>query len=130
MVEPCCDVMRGQLTYSCGDHGAECADALIREGSGGSLSLFAANAQYACRFCPWCGAKQPEGVIDQNGEDGVMEDEHPDALPMKWHHEPGDSCDPCLSCGGHPTRKEYPDYCARCKGFGIVPKRSKDGATQ
>lgn len=56
----CCETMTAQLHYDCGEHGTDCADVVVREAADGTRSLFAANAQYECNFCPWCGTKQPE----------------------------------------------------------------------
>lgn len=64
----CCDVMRGQLTRMCPMHGHNCPDNVVRRAGSGALYLYAENAMYDIRFCPWCGAeiqKPAEGGVEK-----------------------------------------------------------------
>ncbi len=60
----CCGFMAQQLNYKCEQHGLECPDIVITEGSRAyeghevpdHYYLQAKNATYSCKFCPQCGA--------------------------------------------------------------------------
>ena len=59
----CCQFMFDQLYHACDEHGtgAACPDVVVTratfEGGEGELILVGRNTDYACNFCPACGAK-------------------------------------------------------------------------
>lgn len=59
----CCKFMKEQLTYKCDKHGdgALCPDVVVAVCQAqffkGALMLIGRNAEYACNYCPSCGAK-------------------------------------------------------------------------
>lgn len=71
MSDYCCAFMEQQLEYYCDIHGAgmNCPDVVIAraesQGHGGQLLLIARNAEYECRFCPYCGTRWPGASSDE-----------------------------------------------------------------
>ena len=61
MTDYCCEFMRQQLEYDCPMHGRNCPDVVIApassQGHDGQLLLIGRNAEYECRFCPYCGTR-------------------------------------------------------------------------
>jgi len=55
MIVGCCETMHSQLNYDCVDHGTMCPDVVVVRNLDYDYFLRAANANYACYYCPWCG---------------------------------------------------------------------------
>ena len=91
-IEYCCEVMKSQLTYECDQHPAlSCPDIVVTRsdtfpfgGAGSSIvdvevspryTLWGRNAEYLCKFCPWCGTdlgyqaykKDVDALFDEPG---------------------------------------------------------------
>lgn len=59
--------MDAQLNYQCDEHGIDCPDVVIRYHEDYEhYSLYSPNAEYECKFCPWCGVKLPNGFRESD----------------------------------------------------------------